>query len=103
MLPPCEVTYQSQLPPRVLPPTIELRTMTATFAFGGISGEKSDSTTPMPPPRGAALRQIVRFVSLSSPSASWKSPPPPVAAELPEIVVFSIMESRRKNGPLEEL
>ena len=76
-----------------LPPTIELRTSTEMFGFGGMSGTKSDSATPMPPPRGAELRQMVRLMSLSSPSASWKRPPPPMAATLPEMVVFSISES----------
>src|ERR687895_2483671 len=93
LFPPSEVTNQSQLPPLRLPPTIELRTITATFALGGTSGEKSDSTTPMPPPRGAEFRQTVRLTSFSSPSASWKRPPPPVAAVLPEMVVFSMNES----------
>jgi hypothetical protein len=41
--------YQSQLPPSRLPPTIEFLTMTDEFVFGGMSGEKSDSTTPIPP------------------------------------------------------
>ena len=50
MLPPSEVTYQSQLPPERLPPTIVLRRITDSFAFGGTSGAKSDSTMPMPPP-----------------------------------------------------
>ena len=35
-LPPSEVTYQSQLPPSVLPPLIVLRMITATFGIGGI-------------------------------------------------------------------
>src|SRR5688572_2875677 len=42
MLPPWEVTYQSQLPPLRLPPTIVLLTTTAPLAFGGTSGTKSD-------------------------------------------------------------
>ena len=91
--PPSDLTYQSQLPPSTLPPTIEFLTMTAAFVFGGISGTKSDSTTPMAPPLAAELRQIVRWTSRSSPSASWKRPPPATAALLPEMVVFSISES----------
>src|ERR671914_215036 len=93
MLPPSDVTNQSQLPPRVLPATIVLRRIKALFALGGISGEKSDSTTPMPPPRGAELRQIVLLFSRNSPSASWKTPPPPTAAVLLEMVVFSMRAS----------
>src|SRR5688572_11675613 len=85
--------YQSQLPPLVLPPMIELRTTTDWFAFGGTSAEKSDSTTLTPPPICAELRQTVMFESLSSPSASWKRPPPLIAAVLFEIVVFSIRAS----------
>jgi hypothetical protein len=92
-LPPSEVTYQSQVPPEVLPPTTELRRITDSFAFGGTSGAKSDSTTPMPPPASAALRQIVTFDSLSSPSASWNMPPPLMPALLSDMVVFSISAS----------
>ncbi len=36
------------------------------------------------------MRQIVTLENLSSPSASWNTPPPPIAALLFEIVVFSI-------------
>ena len=88
-LPPSERTYQSQLPPWRLPPTIEFFTITAEFAAGGMGGTKSDSTTPTAPPAGAELRQMVMCTSRSSPSASWKRPPPAVPALFPEIVVFS--------------
>src|ERR671915_492654 len=57
MLPPWEVTYQSQLPPLRLPPTIELRTITATLAFGGTSGTKSDSATPLLPSTWVSRRK----------------------------------------------
>ena len=88
-LPPSEVTYQSQLPPRMLSATIVFRRMTEPFGFGGTSGAKSDSTTPMPPPTGAELRVIVRLTRCSSPSASWKRPPPRTAAKFPVMVLFS--------------
>ena len=92
-LPPSDVTYQSQLPPARLPPTTELRSTTDSFAFGGTSGAKSDSTMPMPPPASALLLQIVTFDSFSRPSASWNMPPPLMAALLLAIVVFSISAS----------
>src|SRR5687767_6973887 len=92
-LPPSEVTYQSQEPPARLPPTIELRKTTDWFALGGTSGAKSDSTTPMPPPLGAELRQMVTLESFNNPSASWNMPPPTMAAVLLDMVVFSISAS----------
>ena len=70
-----------------------LRAMSARFGCGGTSGTKSDSTTPMAPPIGAEFRQNVLLSSRTSPSASWKRPPPPMAALLPEIVEFSIFAS----------
>ena len=82
-LPPSESMYQSQLPPSRLPPMIVFRAMTARFGCGGTSGTKSDSTTPTPPPIGAELRQMVLLSRRTSPSASWKRPPPPTAALLP--------------------
>jgi hypothetical protein len=91
--PPSDLTYQSQLPPLRLPPTIEFFSTTAAFVFGGTSWTKSDSMTPMPPPTGAELRQIVTRWRRSSPSASWKRPPPATAALLPEKVAFSNRES----------
>src|SRR5688572_20739687 len=93
MLPPSELTYQSHVPPWRLPPMMLFNRIIDLFDCGGISGTKSDSRTPMPPPTGEELRQTVTWTSFSSPSASWKRPPPPRAAVLPEIVVFSIRVS----------
>ena len=89
MLPPSEVTYQSQLPPSRLPATIVFLSVSG-FGCGGMVGTKSVSTVDRPPPNGAELRQMVTWLILKSASASWYMPPPRTFARLCEIVVFSI-------------
>ena len=85
MLPPSEVTWASQSPPW-LPAMIVLRACSG-FGCGGMLGTKSDSTTERPPPVGAELRQIVTLAILKAASASWNIPPPETLALLLEIVL----------------
>ena len=91
MLPPSDLTAPSQPPPWTLPATIVLRAMIPVSGVGGTVGTASDSMTPMPPPNGAALRQIVTLDRRRPPSASLYTPPPRTRAVLPEIVVFSMI------------